>query len=120
MSVYDPTCGSGGMLIQTRDYIRECGGDPKDISFFGQESMGTTWSICKMNMLLHGIPDSAILNRLRFVQPSLDEQDRIADRVRALDSKRKAEMAHRDILIKQKHGLMRDLLTGRVRVKVDS
>jgi type I restriction enzyme M protein len=48
------------MLIQTRDYIRECGGDPKGISFFGQESMGTTWSICKMNMLLHGIPDADI------------------------------------------------------------
>jgi type I restriction enzyme M protein len=60
MSVYDPTCGSGGMLIQTRDYIRECGGNPKDISFSGQESIGTTWSICKMNMLLHGIPDADI------------------------------------------------------------
>ena len=32
MSVYDPTCGSGGMLIQSREYIRECGGDPKDLS----------------------------------------------------------------------------------------
>lgn len=52
MSIYDPTAGSGGMLIQTRDYIRECGGNPKDVSFFGQESIGTTWSICKMNMLL--------------------------------------------------------------------
>jgi type I restriction enzyme M protein len=60
MSVYDPTCGSGGMLIQTRDYIRECGGNPKDVSFFGQESIGTTWSICKMNMLLHGISDADI------------------------------------------------------------
>ena len=60
MSIYDPTCGSGGMLIQTRDYIRECGGNPKDVSFFGQESIGTTWSICKMNMLLHGIPDANI------------------------------------------------------------
>lgn len=60
MSTYDPTCGSGGMLIQTRDYIRECGGNPKDVSFFGQESIGTTWSICKMNMLLHGIPDADI------------------------------------------------------------
>jgi len=65
------------------------------------------------------VANSAILNRLRFVQPSLDEQDRIADRVRALDSKGKAEMAHRDILIKQKLGLMHDLPTGRVRVKVD-
>jgi len=60
MSIYDPTCGSGGMLIQTRDYIRECGGNPKDVSFFGQESIGTTWSICKMNMLLHGIADANI------------------------------------------------------------
>jgi type I restriction enzyme M protein len=60
MSIYDPTCGSGGMLIQTRDYIRECGGNPKDVSFFGQESIGTTWSICKMNMLLHGISDADI------------------------------------------------------------
>jgi type I restriction enzyme M protein len=60
MSVYDPTCGSGGMLIQTRDYIREIGGDPRDLSLFGQESIGTTWSICKMNMLLHGIPHADI------------------------------------------------------------
>ncbi|MFZ5557678.1 MAG: N-6 DNA methylase [Pseudomonadota bacterium] len=60
MSIYDPTCGSGGMLIQTRDYIREAGGDPRDLSLFGQESIGTTWSICKMNMLLHGIPHADI------------------------------------------------------------
>jgi type I restriction enzyme M protein len=60
MIVYDPTCGSGGMLIQTRDYVRECGGDPRDLSLFGQESIGTTWSICKMNMLLHGIPHADI------------------------------------------------------------
>lgn len=60
MSVYDPTCGSGGMLIQTRDYVSECGGDPRNLSLYGQESMGTTWSICKMNMLLHGIPQSDI------------------------------------------------------------
>jgi type I restriction enzyme M protein len=59
-SIYDPTCGSGGMLIQTRDYIRECGGDPRDLSLFGQESIGTTWSICKMNMLLHGIAHADI------------------------------------------------------------
>ncbi|WP_238985378.1 type I restriction-modification system subunit M [Nitrosococcus halophilus] len=60
MSIYDPTCGSGGMLIQTRDYIRECGGDPRDMTLAGQESIGTTWSICKMNMLLHGIPHADI------------------------------------------------------------
>ena len=60
MSIYDPTCGSGGMLIQTRDYIREIGGDPRDLSLSGQESIGTTWSICKMNMLLHSIAHADI------------------------------------------------------------
>ena len=60
MSIYDPTCGSGGMLIQAADYIRECGGNPRNRSLFGQESIGSTWSICKMNMLLHGISDSDI------------------------------------------------------------
>ncbi len=60
MSIYDPTVGSGGMLIQSRDYIRESGGDPRDLSLAGQEKMGTTWSICKMNMLLHDIPHADI------------------------------------------------------------
>ena len=60
MSIYDPTVGSGGMLIQSRDYIRECGDNPKDLSLHGQDKIGTTWSICKMNMLLHGIPHADI------------------------------------------------------------
>ncbi len=60
MSVYDPTVGSGGMLIQARDYIREHGGDPREVALYGQEKIGTTWSICKMNMLLHGISHADI------------------------------------------------------------
>lgn len=77
MGIYDPTCGSGGMLIQTRDYIRECGGDPRDLSLYGQESMGTTWSICKMNMLLHGI-DHAVIRQedtLRRPQHKADNNE---------------------------------------------
>jgi type I restriction enzyme M protein len=60
MSVYDPTVGSGGMLIQSRDYIRDTGGDPRDIVLAGQEKIGTTWSICRMNMILHDIPSADI------------------------------------------------------------
>ena len=60
MSVYDPTVGSGGMLIQMRDYLREKGGDANELALFGQEKIGTTWSICKMNMLLHGISHADI------------------------------------------------------------
>ena len=59
MSVYDPTVGSGGMLIQSRDYVRECGGDPRDLSFYGQDSIGTTWSVC-------GLPSGVTSSRMRF------------------------------------------------------
>jgi len=55
MSVYDPTVGSGGMLIQSKQFIAERGGNSKNIQLAGQEFNGTTWSICKMNMILHGV-----------------------------------------------------------------
>lgn len=48
------------MLIQAADYIRECGGNPKNRSLFGQESMGSIWSVCRMNMLLHNVSDADI------------------------------------------------------------
>ena len=69
MRVYDPTVGSGGMLIQVRDYVREKGQDASNVRLFGQEKMGTTWSICKMNMLLHGIPDADIRQQDTLPQP---------------------------------------------------
>jgi type I restriction enzyme M protein len=69
MRVYDPTVGSGGMLIQVRDYVREKGLDAGKVSLFGQEKMGTTWSICKMNMLLHGIPDADIRQQDTLREP---------------------------------------------------
>lgn len=86
MSVYDPTAGSGGMLIQTRDYLRECGGNPDEISLSGQEKIGTTWSICKMNMLLHGISHADIRQQDTIREPQhLDENNELKrfDRVLA-------------------------------------
>lgn len=53
--IYDPCCGSGGMLIAAKEYIDEHGGDGSKAGLFGQEFNGTVWSIAKMNMLLHGI-----------------------------------------------------------------
>lgn len=55
MRVYDPTCGSGGMLIQSKQYVEEHYNDDRNISLFGQEMNLSTWAICKMNMFLHGI-----------------------------------------------------------------
>jgi len=55
MRVYDPTAGSGGMLIQTRNYLIEHGDNPQNLSLYGQEMNLNTWAICKMNMFLHGV-----------------------------------------------------------------
>jgi len=78
MSVYDPTVGSGGMLIQMRDYLREKGGSADELALFGQEKMGTTWSICKMNMLLHGISHADIRQEDTLREPQhLDETNEL-------------------------------------------
>ena len=86
MRVYDPTVGSGGMLIQMRDYLREKGRNAEELALFGQEKMGTTWSICKMNMLLHGISHADIRQADTIREPQhLDENNELKrfDRVLA-------------------------------------
>ncbi len=60
--VYDPTVGSGGFLIQSHQYVEEQGQDPNDLALFGQDSNGTVWSICNMNMILHNITRFTIEN----------------------------------------------------------
>ena len=60
MKIYDPTAGSGGMLIQTRNYLIEQGENPQNLSLFGQEMNLNTWAICKMNMFLHGVLNADI------------------------------------------------------------
>ena len=55
MRIYDPTAGSGGMLIQTRNYLINQGENPKNLSLSGQEMNLNTWAISKMNMFLHGV-----------------------------------------------------------------
>jgi len=55
MKVYDPTCGSGGMLIQTRNYLTRNGENHSNLMLSGQEMNLSTWAICKLNMFLHGV-----------------------------------------------------------------
>lgn len=69
MEIYDPTVGSGGMLIQSKKYVEETGGDVSKIDLFGQEDSGTTWSICKMNMILHGVGGANIQNEDTLAKP---------------------------------------------------
>ncbi|WP_445402193.1 N-6 DNA methylase [Zobellella sp. An-6] len=60
--VYDPCCGSGGMLIAAKEWIDEHGGEGYRLDCYGQEAAGTVWSIAKMNMLLHGITTANLQN----------------------------------------------------------
>ena len=62
MRVYDPCVGSGGMLIQSKQYVEEHGGDPRNLRLYGQDENGGVWAIAKMNMLLHGIADADLQN----------------------------------------------------------
>ncbi len=77
MSIYDPAVGSGGMLIQAKDFIAENGGNPRDLSIFGQEDSGTTWAICKMNMILHGIRNADIRNEDTIKSPEHIEDGKL-------------------------------------------
>ena len=77
MEVDDPTCGSGGLLIQSRQYVEEHGGNPNRLAVYGQELNGTVWSICKMNMILHNITDAHIENDDTLENPMFVKNDYI-------------------------------------------
>lgn len=52
--VYDPCCGSGGMFVQSEEFVRSHGGRVDDISIYGQESNPTTWRLAAMNLAIRG------------------------------------------------------------------
>ena len=61
-SIYDPACGTGGMLLAAIDHVKEAGGDPRTFygKIYGQEKNLTTSSVARMNLVLHGIEDFQI------------------------------------------------------------
>ena len=60
MHIYDPACGSGGMLLEAVHHVERGGGNPKSLHLWGQEMNLNTWAICKMNLFLHDIDDAKI------------------------------------------------------------
>jgi len=77
MKLYDPTVGSGGMLIQSRSYVEEQGQNPEDLAFYGQDSNGTSWRICKMNMIFHDVLDAKIENEDVLTAPKHIENGQV-------------------------------------------
>lgn len=61
-TIYDPACGTGGMLLGAVAHVRDRGGDPRTFygKLFGQEKNLTTSSVARMNLLLHGLEDFSI------------------------------------------------------------
>jgi len=73
MRICDPTAGSGGMLIECAHYLERRKQNRKNLSLYGQEKNLGTWAICKMNMLLHGLPDARIEKGDTIRDPKLRE-----------------------------------------------
>jgi len=57
------------LLILSKQYVEEHGGEGRNLSLFGQDNSCGVWAICKMNMLLHGIPDADIQNEDSLSNP---------------------------------------------------
>ena len=53
--VYDPCCGSGGMFIQSAQFVEAHAGNIKNLSIYGQDANPTTWKLCQMNLAIRGI-----------------------------------------------------------------
>ena len=58
--VFDPCCGSGGMFVQSEEFVTNHQGRINDISIYGQESNQTTWRLAKMNLAIRGIDSSQV------------------------------------------------------------
>jgi type I restriction enzyme M protein len=70
--VYDPTCGSGGFLINSAKYAKEVFNNQKAIQLFGQEDVWNTWAICNINMILHGL-DAQIKKEDTLLKPQFND-----------------------------------------------
>ncbi|MFL7905914.1 N-6 DNA methylase [Azospirillum argentinense] len=69
MSIYDPTCGSGGMLLEAVHHLERQGRNAGSLSLFGQERNLNTWAIAQMNLFLHDIQDFDIARGDTLLDP---------------------------------------------------
>lgn len=74
-SIYDPTCGTGGMLISALAEVKRKGGEHRTLRLYGQERNHMTASIARMNLVLHGVEDSEIARGDTLATPAFSEQD---------------------------------------------
>ena len=76
-SVYDPTCGSGGLLLNCALHLKEEGKEYRTLKLYGQEINLITSAIARMNMFMHGIEEFQIIRGDTLAQPALLENDEL-------------------------------------------
>lgn len=76
-SIYDPTCGSAGMLISSVTYLKEQKKEWRNVSLYGQEINALTSAIARMNLFLHGIEDFHIVNDDTLAAPAFIERGKL-------------------------------------------
>ena len=74
-TIYDPACGTGGMLLGAIEHVQRAGGDPRRFfgRIYGQEKNLTTSSIARMNLVLHGIEDFKIIREDTLRNPAFTD-----------------------------------------------
>jgi type I restriction enzyme M protein len=79
-SIYDPACGTGGMLLEAINHVRECQGDDRTLwgKLFAQEKNLTTSAIARMNLFLHGASDFQVVRGDTLRQPAFFSGDNLA------------------------------------------
>jgi type I restriction enzyme M protein len=75
--IYDPTCGTGGMLISALTEVKRAGGEHRTLKLFGQERNHMTASIARMNLVLHGVEDCEIARGDTLTTPAFHEADQL-------------------------------------------
>ncbi|MGI8502536.1 MAG: type I restriction-modification system subunit M [Hassallia sp.] len=76
-SIYDPTCGTGGMLISALAEVKRKGGEYRTLNLYGQERNHMTASIARMNLVLHGVGDYQVMRGDTLERPAFTESDRL-------------------------------------------
>jgi type I restriction enzyme M protein len=76
-SIYDPTCGSGGMLLSAAQELKRQGREHRTLKLYGQERNITTSAIARMNLFLHGIEDFDVVRGDTLAHPAFSAGDRL-------------------------------------------
>lgn len=76
-NIYDPTCGTGGMLISSLVEVKRRGGDTRTTGLYGQELINITAAIARMNLVLHGVSDFHVATGNTLASPAFVEGDRL-------------------------------------------